>query len=207
MKTASSSRAGFTLLELLAVMVILGILITLLVTAMGGSQDAVVSKMTRTKLAQIGTVCESYERRFGDFPKSSFASESGNLPNSTNLGGEALVVALWSDGFEAGGALSSDDLINSDGDRTLKSLTDFPEGQLFELADGWGNPIAYLRSDDYGREQAYVTEDFEQGGTFESRVRALHDQTAGRYLGHGRFQLISAGSDGEFGTEDDIHHP
>ena len=200
------SSGGFTLIEVLAVIVILGILMTLLVTSLGGNDDAVRAKMTRVRLAEIGTVCEAYERRFGDFPASSFGSDAGQLPNSTNVGGEALVAALWSNGYEAGGSLKSEDLVNSDEDRTLKSLTDFPGGDLLELADGWDQPIAYLRSDDYGVEHVYL---LGPGGldVYESRVRASRDGTAGRYRGHGRFQIHSAGADGDFGTEDDLIHP
>lgn len=200
-------RAGFTLVEVLAVIVILGILMTLLVASIGGSGDAVRAKLTRVRLAEIGTVCEAYERRFGDFPASSFDVDAGQVPNSTNLGGEALVAALWSNGFEAGGNFRVEDLINSDFDRSLKSLSDFPESDLFELADGWKQPIAYLRSDDYGAEHVYILDSGSDSSGFESRVRAVRDGAAGRYRGHGRFQLHSAGVDGEFGTEDDLIHP
>jgi prepilin-type N-terminal cleavage/methylation domain-containing protein len=203
-RTPQSARAGFTLLELLAVMVILGILVTLLVTALSGNDDVVKTKLTRVELSQIQTVCEAYERRFGDFPPSSFGADAGSLPNNLNLGGEALVVALWSKGYEAGGALDPEGLVNTDGDRTVKNLTDFGDGQLFELGDAWGNPIAYLRADDYDREQTYLTEDLLEGGTLECRVQAARDEKLGRYHQHGRFQLISAGADGEFGTEDDV---
>ena len=204
MTVDKASRAGFTLLELLAVMVILGILITLLVTTLSGNDDVVRAKLTKVQLSQISSVCEAYERRFGDFPPSSFGAEAGSLPNNLNVGGEALVAALWSNGYEAGGSLDAGDLINSDADRTVKTLTDFGDGSLFELADAWQNPIAYLRADDYERDHAYLTEDLLEGGAIESRVRAGRDEKLGRYHAHGRFQLVSAGPDGEFGTEDDV---
>jgi prepilin-type N-terminal cleavage/methylation domain-containing protein len=197
------SQAGFTLIELLAVMVIIGLLATFLLTTLGGSDDQVRTELTKARLAQLATLLESYEGRHGDYPPSRFDPSQGALPNQLNLGGEALVVALWSRGFEGGGALETDDLINSDGDRAIRSLTDFPDAQLFELRDGWDNPIAYLRADDYGSEQIYLTTGSD-GQQFESRVRAVVDSATQRYARAGTFQLHSAGADGEFGTEDDV---
>jgi prepilin-type N-terminal cleavage/methylation domain-containing protein len=196
-------RGGFTLIELLAVMVIIGLLATFLLTTLGGSDDQVRSKLTKARLAQLATLLETYEGRHGDYPPSSFDPSQGALPNQLNMGGEALVVALWSKGFEGGGALETDDLINSDGDRALRSLTDFPDSQLFEIRDGWDNPIAYLRADDYGSEQIYLVSGAD-GEPFESRVRAVVDAATQRHERTGTFQLHSAGADGEFGTEDDV---
>ena len=197
-------RAGFSLLELLAVILILGILAAALVRVLGQEEHVVRSKVARTQLAELSAAIDAYERRFGSYPPSRFASEQGSLPNALNLGVEALVVALWSRGYEAGGHYASEDLANVDGDRSTKHLTDFPDNQLFELVDPWGNPIAYVSGVDYGEPQTYLTADGETGELVESEVRARVDATTRRFHRHARFQLLSAGADGLFGTDDDV---
>jgi prepilin-type N-terminal cleavage/methylation domain-containing protein len=199
------ASGGFTLIELLSVIVIIGLLAVFLLPALRGSEDQVKAKLTKSRLAQLATLLESYEGRFGNYPPSRFDAQAGALPNQLNLGAEALVVALWSKGFEGGGALETDELINTDGDRAVRSLTDFPDAQLFELGDAWGNPIAYLRADDYDQEQVLLAAG-EDGEFFESRLRASIDGATQRHERAGTFQLHSAGPDGEFGSEDDIHN-
>ncbi len=201
---ARGARAGFTLTEIMAVIVILGILSAFLYQALGSSNEVVKAKLTRARLAEIETVVLGYERRFGDFPPSELPAADGGIPNDLNRGIEALVASLWSQGYEAGGGISSDDLVNFDGDRSTKALTDLPDRQLFELVDAWDNPLAYFRSDAYGREHAYLVIDAEQNAEVQSIARAVKNPTTGRWFQHGRFQLLSAGEDGSFGTEDDV---
>lgn len=199
-----AKNAGFTLIEMLAVMLILGILVGALLVALSGSADTAKQRLTQAKLAQISAVIDAYERRFGDFPPSSFSAEQGGVPNKTNLGVEALVVALWSEGFEGGGDLQADELMNTDGDRTLREFSDLPSRELFELVDDWENPIIYFRSDDYDEPCQYLLWAEEDEFDSEAEVQALKNETLGRYYGHARYQLISAGSDGAFGTDDDV---
>ncbi len=201
-----AARSGFTLLELLAVMLILGLLAGFLVFQLGRSGDLAKERLTRTRLAEIAAVIEAYERRFGDFPPSSFTSEQGQPPNALNIGVEALVVALFSRGFEGGGAIFPEDLENVDGDQSLRPLSELGTSELFELVDLWGNPLAYFHSADYGRIDRYLTQDLDTGEWIETEARALVDERTRRHYQVGRFQLISAGMDGRFGTEDDITH-
>jgi prepilin-type N-terminal cleavage/methylation domain-containing protein len=200
----TARRGGFTLIEMLAVMLILGILVGALLVTLSGSADTAKSRITQGKLAQISAVVDAYERRFGDFPPSSFGAEQGGLPNKVNVGVEALVVALWSNGYEGGGDLSADELLNTDGDQTLRELSDLPNRQLFELVDSWENPIVYFRSDDYGESHQYLLWSEEDEFEAEVEVTALRNENLGRFYGHARYQLISAGPDGAFGTDDDI---
>lgn len=203
-RALAARQSGFTLIEMLAVMLILGILVGALLVTLSGSSDTAKSRITQAKLAQISAVVDAYERRFGDFPPSSFSSEQGGLPNKVNVGVEALVVALWSNGYEGGGDLSADELINTDGDQTLRELSDLPNRQLFELVDSWENPIIYFRSDDYGESHQYLLWSEEDEFEAEVEVMALKNERVGRFYGHARYQLMSAGPDGTFGTEDDV---
>jgi prepilin-type N-terminal cleavage/methylation domain-containing protein len=199
-------RSGFTLIELLAVILIVGILATILVTQLGVAEDAARVQNTRRQLAVLQGAVDAYENEFGDAPPSSFTSKQGVPNEGTNVGVEALVVALWSNGWE-GGELTdeADRLINTDGDASPRNLTDFATDELLELADDWENPIAYFHRRDYEvTDRVYLTYDPETGEEIRSTPRAFKNPTTGRFFEHSGYQLISAGPDGRFGTEDDI---
>ena len=196
-------RAGFTLIELLAVLVILALLMVFLVPRLGKAGEVAEERMTRTYLTQLDVAIAEYEHQFGDYPPSRFLPEWGTPPNTTNLGAETLVLALWSPKWE-GTSIPPDALSNLDEDATPKPLATFPKPMLFELRDRWGNPIAYFHHRDYGRKDLYVTESPDTGETIESSAAARTDDRTGLYRNPKRYQLISAGLDGEFGTEDDI---
>ena len=204
---SSSARAGFTLIELLTVMLIIAILVAVLVTQLGDSTRAVMTEKCRTDLLTLQSAIKAYATDNGSPPPSSFApaQEVGN--DGVNVGIEALVVALFSKEYNAGGLLNElrDTVINSDNDRSTKQLTDFGNRDLKEIADPWGNPIAYIERADYGvTNRRYLTIESATGQEIESIPLAFKNPTTGQYYASSEFQLISAGEDGRFGTEDDI---
>ena len=200
------SRSGFTLIEILAVVLIVGILATILITQLSGAEEAANVQTTKQELVKLSGVIDSYENKYGQFPPSSFTTQQGVANDGTNVGVEALVVALWSNKYEAGGLIEPDRLKNTDGDSSARTLGDLGRG-LLEFVDGWENPIAYIRKDDYAtRGRLYGTFDPETGEQILSEPKALGNATTGRYYENFKFQLISAGPDGWFGTEDDITH-
>ena len=129
---------------MLAVMLIIGILSAFLLVAVFDAEKSVEVTAARLKIATTQAALSSYHHALGDYPSSHFTADSGSL-NELNLGAEAMVVALWSDGWEAGGLLHADELVNSDEDSSARQLTDFGTLQLLEVADPWGNPIAYFQ--------------------------------------------------------------
>ncbi len=197
------AASGFSLIELLAVMVILGILVAFLVTTLGGQSDAVKVNLTRTKIEQFAAEIATYEREQGRFPQSSWKEDWGSPPNRVNLGIEALVVQIWAAG-RGGTHLSEDDLVNLDGDQSSTQLTVFPRRDLFELRDEWNNPLAYIERTQYGESSIYFTESPVTGEPIESTVTGVQSAKTGTYHNPRSFQLLSAGPDGEFGTPDDI---
>jgi prepilin-type N-terminal cleavage/methylation domain-containing protein len=202
------SKAGFTLIELLAVILIIGILATILITQLGAAEESAKMSSTRAKISMLHGVIDSYVNEFGGAPSSSFTAEQGVANDGTNVGIEALVVTLWSKGYEAGGLANDfvDNLVNTDADSSGKRLTDFDTRALLEICDDWGNPVAYISHRDYEiTNRAYVTIDPLDGITeLRSTPVALRDSTTGRYYEFRNFQLISAGPDALFGTEDDL---
>lgn len=201
--THRNGTAGFTLIELLAVLVILSILMIVLLPRLAGFGQRAKEHSTKAFLLQLSTAIAEYEDRFGDYPPSQFLEKWGTAPNTTNLGAETLVLSMWSPEW-TGASLPEDKFVNTDHDEAKKSLSRIPKPALLELKDEWGNPIAYFHRRDYGRQDAYVTVPDDADGEEESTVRAVKNPVTGQYFHHDRFQLISAGGDGRFGTDDDI---
>lgn len=196
-------RRGFTMIEVLAVLLILSVLVGILVTSLGRAEDVTLEHLTRARLDEISLAIVQWEHERGDWPPSVFAADAELAVNELNAGAEALVAALWSDGFEGGG-LSEELLVNADGDRSKKTVTDFETRELFELADAWENPIAYFHHASYSEAQLYRTLDPETGEPVDSWARARENAATGRFHEPTGFQLLSAGLDGRFGTPDDV---
>ncbi|MBL8861303.1 MAG: prepilin-type N-terminal cleavage/methylation domain-containing protein [Planctomycetes bacterium] len=195
--------AGFTLIELLAVLVILAILMVVLIPRLAGFGERAKESTTKAWLSQLSAAIGEYEDRFGDYPPSHFLEAWGTPPNTTNLGAEALVLSMWSTEW-TGTSLPEDKFTNTDGDEAKRSLSRIPKAALLELADEWGNPIAYFHRRDYGRQDVYVTRPADADAEAQGVARAAKNSVTGRWHNHDRFQLLSAGSDGVFGTEDDL---
>ena len=196
-------RAGFSLIEIIAVIVIIGILSAILIPRLMGGRETIERENTKGFLAQIGVKLSEYELDFGDWPSSSPAADM-DLPNDINLGSELLVIALLAPGRSDAG-IPDDRLCNTDEDAARKSLTSLPSSALFELADDWGNPVVYLHRSDYGTEFQYDTVGID-GLPWTQRVKALKNPATDAYYNRTTFQLISAGPDAEFGNEDDVHN-
>jgi prepilin-type N-terminal cleavage/methylation domain-containing protein len=194
----SRVRAGFTLIELLAVILIIGILMYFLLPNILGVGKAARIKTTGGFLQGLSTAISEYENEKGDYPASSWKEEWGPAPNATNVGIEALVIQLFGSKWES--RLPEDKLKNTDNDESKKALARFSKPTLFELVDEWGNPVAYSHRRDYAEAQVYVMANPPGESTFKAR---MNPQT-GQFWNPKTFQLVSAGPDGEFGTDDDI---
>jgi prepilin-type N-terminal cleavage/methylation domain-containing protein len=207
-RTRRGARSGFTLIEMLVVIIIIGILSYFLITNLSGAKEQVEVSTTRNYLGQIAASLSVYSDEKGDVPRSQFKEEWGTPPNATNVGAECLYLALCAQGAPGFGTLdNSEGLCNSDGDSLSKRPKGFESAALFELADKWGNPIAYIHHNDYTREDLYVTIGGEAGEApqeLQEPVRAVKNEKTGRFYEPSGFQLISAGPDGKFGSFDDI---
>jgi len=203
MKLKHDSRAGFSLIELLAVIVILGILAAFLVPRLAGMGDATRVSLTRSQLSVLEATIKEYEHEMGDYPPSSWKQEWGSQPNGVNLGAEVLYVSLWSDDY-GGTSIKEDELINTDNDQSRKGLTSLGSKDLFELRDAWDNPIAYFHRRDYDRGDLYVTYDPNTGDEIEDTVKARVSSKTKSPHNPRTFQLISAGPNGTFGDDDDV---
>ena len=175
---------------------ILSILMAALVTSLAGARDVANEELTQGRITELGIALGTYEGDIGDYPPSHFDAGFSSSGGATNQGIEALVLAIWKAPFDGLG--QSDDILGNKDD-------DAASGQpLLEILDMWNNPIAYFHRSDYGQVHTYLTEDNETGELVENEVVARKHPVTGRWANHQKFQLISAGIDGLFGTADDI---
>jgi prepilin-type N-terminal cleavage/methylation domain-containing protein len=95
---SSKVRAGFTMIELLMVIIIIGILIALLLPAIQSSMRTARNAAVTSEISQLATALTNFKSRYGDYPPSRvYLSESGYFPvsNNTSLGtGDITVGAL-----------------------------------------------------------------------------------------------------------------
>ena len=201
---ADPARTGFSLIELMAVMIILAILMAFLLPRLTGMGEGVRGAATESFLrGQMTAALGSYQDDLGDYPSSDWDRDGEAAPNTTNLGSEMLYLAFFAERF-GGMNIHEDNLENTDGDRTRRSLTMFGNSDLFELCDQWKNPIAYFHHRDYGRKDLYISYDNRSGEILEVLVSALENPRTASFFNPRGFQLISAGVDGAFNTDDDI---
>jgi type II secretory pathway pseudopilin PulG len=188
---------------MMAVLLIISILFVFVITRVLSSEDTILSENTRQFLSMLEASIGEYELEFGDYPPSSFPDELDSIPNRLNEGAEMLFLSLYSKEWQTR-ELPDERLGNSDQDSTKKSLSSFSRPSLFEVQDDWDNPIVYIHRRDYDKPQTYVSSDPETGYVFEAVVKGRTNPDTGDPYNRTRFQLVSAGPDGEFGTEDDL---
>lgn len=202
---AARRRAGFTLVEILAVLAILGLLMSMAVFFFGRQKEQGYVAKTRAVMAEIEIQVTKYSTKFGDAPPDRLADLKIRASNELNEGSEALYAALHSKTFTAGDSMRDDVICNTDDDSTPTAYhRDAGVTGLFEVMDGWGNPIAYFHPRDYGREQHYLMGDPPDPEHAEQAVAAAKSKVTGGFASPDKYQLISAGPDRLFGTEDDI---
>lgn len=196
--------SGFTLIELLAVMAILTILSAAFVVGFRKYQLAGEEEETRTRIRLIEAMADGeYQSEKGDFPPDDYAGLGARPANDVNTGSESLIASLTAKDMQIG-LIESKYLGNTDEDQFPKKITRYETAEAFELVDRWGNPIAYLHCKNYGRKQKVLAKPKATRVLEEQVVEAIRDPKTGGYYKPDSCQLISAGPDGRFGTDDDI---
>ncbi len=204
-RRSAAGSAGFTLIELLAVLAILGLLMGLAVFFFGKQKEQGYKAKTKATMAELELLITRYSAKLGDFPPDNLAVLKIRSENTLNEGAEALFAALHNKSFPEGTNVSESNLGNSDQDFTATVYhRDAGVTGLLEVIDGWKNPIAYFTQSGYGRECRYVLEEPLDPSDAEQSVSAQKSKITGAWANADSFQLISAGSDQKFGTEDDV---
>ena len=204
-RAAHAARArGFTLLELMIVMIIISVLGAAFLVVSGRVFSKSAERKCRARLQSLAVMIEAYRTAEGVYPDDLLPD--GVSTNSVNEGSESLFAAFFHPEY-LGELPNQDWLVNTDGDLASRTLTRLSARELFEIGDTWGNPIAYFESLHYAEARNVIyASGPEEDPAEEQQVQPRRDARTGGFEEPGRFQLVSAGEDGIFGTEDDLTH-
>ena len=203
----SNRSRGFTLVELLIVIGILALIATALLTNVMGATESANIAATRSLVAQLEQVAERYQtnKKFGDYPPDDFRDPLKRIRvkgDSVNSGIESFLIFVnRKDGRTE--FLDENFFVNTDGDSASTTLGKLETNKKYEVKDAWGNPLAYFHFRHYDESQQYMTASEDEGQGEMQTVQAWKN-AEGRLFQRGKFQIFSAGLDGEFNTPDDV---
>lgn len=219
-----AGERGFSFIEILVVMGIIAVLAGMVVLAINIIARKGPEQRTRVLLNNLSATTDHWKRKFGAYPPTDFQQltlyvapslKIPKAPNTTNLGIESLYQALHLHGFGTTPSLrdpaSEDDLgegdlSNTDDDGVDKSFNIKDSTRLYEIRDGWGNPLVYFASAQYAsadKDPPIYICGADDAPESDVRPRPWRSPTGG-FAKPDSYQLFSMGPDGVPNTEDDL---
>lgn len=188
-------------MELMIVLVIIGILAASFAAIGGNMFGQSQNRAAQAQLQSLSVIVQSYRSVEGEYPDDRLPK--GVTTNRYNAHSEALFLALFDPEY-TGDRPPQDWLVNTDGDESTRNMTMLQSRELFEIGDEWGNPIVYFESLHYNDKAGATVQAGEDEFFEEQQLSPARNERTGSFYEPNGFQLVSAGSDGLFGTEDDL---
>lgn len=207
--TRTTTSTGFTLIELLIVIAILGVLAAVLVPQLTSANHAASRTATEADMQSLATGIAAFERKHGLPPTDDLTSNVAAYKavwkndNGRNTGIESLVCFLSQ---SSGDGLDLDPMVdqlgNGDGDDHGIEIPRLKTKERKELLDHWKTPLCYFTK--YGMQKAQQVQSSTDSDVMTVKAMRRPD---GRPYGEDKYQLLSAGQDMIFGTDDDLCWP
>lgn len=224
-----SNRAGFTLVELLIVIAIVGLLAGLSLVAMRAARSYVGASSARQRLDDISQCLEIYKQKFGEYPPDCTASDADiqrhilkRWPKALKAGNVGDMVAVAREQMEKGpgwallfwlAGMDGEGFLADQEEPIVDPATIGPdeprETPIIELSydsDGTGggnyNDSGLMFK---GNPIIYFRSEGKRG--YDGKDFHVDGAVAAPYMNHGEwckpdsFQLIYSGEDGDFGTD------
>ncbi|MGF1448079.1 MAG: type II secretion system protein [Opitutales bacterium] len=172
-------RRGFTLVELLTVIAVIGILISILVPVSSAAFDMVKKAQSRNQFKQLGIALTAYKNEYGAYPNF-FTSNTGyNINTATN----DFIIALQGRGYEGNVPASPTN------NRLLKEFYSFTDSDFFEfddpatlrpIADAFGNTGIFIACDVENRGRVDAADPENEGTitSIQTKVAVWSDPSA-----------------------------
>ncbi|MCA8941574.1 MAG: type II secretion system protein [Planctomycetes bacterium] len=211
MMRSQRPQSGFTLIEVMVVIAILSLLITALWPSISRALGASEETETQARMMELRAAIEEFQREYGFYPSDDFQNFGDEIeikakPDGVNSGVESLVMFLcWKPNARMDLTDNEDWLDNTDGDENSVEIPGLQRTAKMEVVDAWGTPFAYFTSQNYTKQQQIRLGG--DGAGDDVIAKAYKNPNGKGFVGPRKFQLISAGPDREFNTEDDLVYP